>query len=65
MLKRIALRGALRLEEVVVHGPAVQEALLRFRDPMLQEVVVAELNGGSEDPVARARNGERARILRG
>eukprot|EP00969_Alexandrium_andersonii_P271029 11978830-Alexandrium_andersonii.AAC.1 len=64
MLQRVTLHGALRLEDVAIHGPAVQEASLRVRDPVLQEVTEAELDGGGEDPVVRAHAGEGARVFR-
>eukprot|EP00969_Alexandrium_andersonii_P132835 5874492-Alexandrium_andersonii.AAC.1 len=64
MLERVPLHGALGLEDVVAHRSSIEEPLLSFRDPVLEEVAEAELDGRGQDPVVSPHNGERARVLR-
>eukprot|EP00969_Alexandrium_andersonii_P230333 10171847-Alexandrium_andersonii.AAC.1 len=64
MLERVPLQSALGLEDVVVHRTAIEEPLLGFRDPLLEEVVEAELDGRGKNPVVRPHDGERALVLR-
>eukprot|EP00969_Alexandrium_andersonii_P224669 9922224-Alexandrium_andersonii.AAC.1 len=52
-----ALRCALGLQDVVVHGLAFQEPLLGFGDPMLEVVAQAELHRRRQDPVVGAHPG--------